>query len=207
MKVKLENVWKEGSIKTKLANLGWIVPDKTFVKHNGDWSLVHGIEVVKLNQISDILTNTSSWIYDTNRGWYRNTYDWGTPHNSKFTADFLSKLRKVSAVFTGYYDNPAGSMANNSLAIHLSNGTIVSLAVSDSWDYRPSGQTIYKGDAGVETMVTRDVINERYTYTVPEGLTVTKIVLQSAGWYESSNGQYYPFSLRGMKDFEFTLRH
>lgn len=207
MKVKAGNVWREGLIKAKLEGLGWITPERTLIKHDGVWSILTGVEVVKLNQIADILVNTSGWVYDANRGWYRNVYDWGTTHNSKFTTEFLSKLRKVSAVFTGYYDNPAGSMANNALIIHLSNGSSVSLAISDAWDYGPSGQTIYKGDAGIETMVTRNVINERYTYTVPEGLTVTKIVLQSAGWYESSNGRYYPFSLRGMKDFEFTLRH
>jgi len=196
--------WKQGLLRFKRAG-SWSIPDKVLTKDNGVWRMVAGFEVVTLNQISDILQNTSSWVYDATRGWYRNTYDWNTSHNSKFTPEFLSKLRKVSVLVTGYYDNPAGSMSNNMLVIRLSNNTNVVLGTSDSWDYGPSGQVIYKGDAGTENMATRNVVGERFTYTVPAGLTVTGITLQSAGWYESSIGKYYPFSLRGLKDFEFTL--
>lgn len=209
MKVKVGGKWSEGSLKARLANLGWITPLNTLLKQNGEWRVVDEIELLSLTQISDVIANPSGWVYDSVRGWYRDVYP-GTQDNylpmvSKFSVDTLSKIRRVSATFTGYYNNPVEGMHINYIRIHLSNGTTQIIGTNDAWAHGPSGQRIYKGDAGFEDKAVRNVLGERYTYTVPEGVYVTGLEVLSYPAY--TGGRYYPPSLRGMRDFEFTLRH
>ena len=209
MKVKVGESWQEGMLKAKLANLGWIIPDRTLLKQNGEWEVVDGIELLSLTQISDVIVDTSGWVYDSVRGWYRDVYhtvqDIYPPMASKFSVDTLSKIRKIRVTFTGYYDNPVDGLHLNYIMIQLSDGKIQLLGTNDAWADVNTGQNIYKGDAGSETRVLRNVLGERYTYTVPEGVYVTGLSLLSYPAY--TQGRYYPSSLRGMKDFEFTLRH
>lgn len=209
MKVKAGGKWSEGSLKARLANLGWIVPQSTLLKQNGEWRVVDGIELLSLTQISDVIADTSGWVYDTVRGWYRDVYPTVQnnypPMVSKFSVDTLSKIRRVRATFTGYYNNPVEGLHLNYIRIHLSNGTTQTIGTNDAWAHGPSGQRIYKGDAGFEEKVTRNVLGERYTYTVPEGVYVTGLDVLSYPAY--TENRYYPSSLRGMRDFEFTLRH
>lgn len=207
MKVKIGDVWRDGFIKAKLASLGWITPDRTLLKQNGIWEVINGIEVVNFTEITDVVNTTYNWTFDATRGWYLNVYDWELKHRSRLSPAFLSKVRKVSITFTGYYNNPADSMGVSGMGIILSNGASVTLGTSDSWDYAPTGQDIYKGDAGNEFKAVRNVIGERYTFTVPEGVTITDLFIRSSGYYYPVTGRYYPPSVRGMKDFEFTLRH
>lgn len=207
MKIKVDSAWRDGFIKTKLAELGWITPDRTLLKQNGIWEVINGIEVVNFTEITDVVNTTYNWIFDTTRGWYLNVYDWDLKHRSRLGLDFLSKVRKVSITFTGYYDNPAEAMSVNLVGIILSDGTSVTLGTSDSWDYAPTGQDIYKGDGGDEYKSVRNVVGERYTFTVPEGVTITDLFIRSSGYYYPTTGRYYAISLRGLKDFEFTLKH
>jgi len=196
--------WKQGLLRFKQAGQ-WLKPDKMMTKHNGIWAMVEGLELVVLNQLSDILPNTANWAYDATRGWYRDVYEWTNYQQSKFTPEFLSKIRKVSVAVTGYYNVPSDCMGVNILNIKLSNGTTMNIGTSDGWDLPSSGHSVYKGDAGVENNVTRNIVGERFTCTIPEGVTVTGISINSGGYYYSTTGRYYAFSLRGLKDFEFTL--
>jgi len=210
MKVKLGNVWKDGSIKTKLANLGWIIPDRTLMKQNGNWVIMDGIEVLTMTAISDLLSDTSDWTYHSTRGWYKDvryvSADW---HGSrtKFSPEFLSKLKRISSTFTSYYNNPEAGLGANLFLITLSDQSVVYLGTYDQWTSSTRGQRIHKGDAGFEDQVLRNVLGERFTYTVPEGLTIVDLSLHSYGRVSDDGGTLYPYTLRGMRDFEFTLEH
>lgn len=200
--------WKQGLLRLKRSN-GWVNPKSIFLKANGEWLVIGGIEVLTMTAISDLLLDTSGWVYDSDRGWYRDVYPTVQnnypPMVSKFSVDTLSKIRRVSATFTGYYNKPVEGLHLNYIRIHLSNGTTQTIGTNDAWAHGPSGQLIYKGDAGFENMAVRNVLGERYTYTVPEGVYVTGLEIMSYPAY--TEGRYYPSSLRGMRDFEFTLRH
>lgn len=195
--------WKQGLLRFKRSG-GWVNPKSLFVKANGVWRFIGGEQLLQL-QMSDLVPNTAYWAFDPTVGWYVNSYSWGAKYSTILSADVLSKIRKVSAVFTGYYDYPTGSLGESGIVITMSNGAAISIGTYDGHTYGYVGQTINAGDAGAVNGSTRNVIQERFTYTIPEGVTVTAIQLMSSGY--NGDGNNYPFSLRGMKDFEFTLRH
>ena len=202
MLIKVGN-WKQGLLRLKRSG-GWVNPKSLFVKANGVWRFIGGEQLLQL-QMSDLVPNTAYWAFDPTVGWYVNSYSWGAKYSTILSADVLSKIRKVSAVFTGYYDYPTGSLGESGIVITMSNGTAISIGTYDGHTYGYVGQTINSGDAGAVNGSTRNVIQERFTYTIPEGVTVTAIQLMSSGY--NGDGNNYPFSLRGMKDFVFTLRH
>ncbi len=158
-----------------------------------------GLKYLDVNNLSDIM-DTTGWVYDEVRGWHRPAYIWDTGVTLNLPANVLSKLRGVEAVFTSYYDQPAGCIGVNYLQINRSNGNKL-LGTSDPWDYAPSGQVTYRGDVADEYQVVRNVVNERFGLTIPRGVTVSKIAAFSGGF--SENGRNYPISLRGMKNFRF----
>lgn len=210
MKVKAGNTWREGLIKAKLANLGWVTPDQTLVKKNGQWTIFNGSEVVRMTHISELLVDTKNWTYHSTRGWYRNVRTTETNFwlPTKFSSGYLAKIRKVSAVFTGYYNNPVDCLGTSMIAVRLSDGTIARMGTRDSWYNSTLGQRIFRGERGFDPdQVTEDLIGERITFVVPEGLTVIGLDLDSMGRVSNDGNTLYPFALRGMKDFEFTLRH
>ncbi len=203
-----QGTWYKGLLKCKLPEQGWIEPKTSFLKQNGLWVPVQGSQVIQ-QDLGDLITTTTDWILNETRGWYRDVYptvqDSYIPIPTKLSADTLSKIRKVSATFTGYYNTPAEGLNLNYLRIHLSNGVVKLLGTNDAWTDAGTGQNLYKGDAGTESKVTRNVINERYSFTVPVDIKVVGLDFLSYPAY--TQGRYYPSSLRGMKDFEFTLRH
>jgi len=198
-----QGTWRNGALKYKHPSKGWSEPNLSFVKQNGLWVPVQGRQVI-VKDLGEILVSMGGWEYHSTRGWYRNSYNLEA-HPSKLSLEFLSKIRKVSAVFTNYYDNPSGGMGANSMLFNLSNGESPYFGVRDAWVDPSGGQNIYKGDAGVESRVMRNVIGERYTYTVPVGTVITSIYLDSRGYADP--GINYLFAYRGMRDFEFTLQH
>lgn len=176
------------------------------LKQNGEWEVVDGIEVIRLD-LDDMLSTSSEWVFHNTRGWYRNVYAWRTTQNSNLNVSLLNKVRRVSAVFTSYYDDPVGGLGDNQVWINLSDGTVRRIGTRDNYTDGTRGQIVERGTAeSSESGVTRNILEERITYDIPESLFVTGIEFASSG-YVSDSGYQYPFSYRGMKDFEFTLRH
>ena len=68
------------------------------------------------------------------------------------------------------------------------------LGNADGFLVNSSGQYIWKGDAGTEAYVVRNVVNETYILTVPAGKTVSKIELESSYLAGTTDMQ------RGIKD-------
>lgn len=207
MKIKAGGVWRNVSFKKKIGGLGWVMPRESFIKQAGLWRPFKHTDVLFITDIHDLVANGDEWTEHPQRGWYRNVYpsveDQYTPMESTLSPDTLAMIRKVSATFTSYYDEPVGSLSLNYLRVHLNDGSIHIVGTNDAWADGPTGQNIYKADGGWEGKVTRNVINERYTLTVPTGKHVVGIEFLSYPAF--TQGRYYPLSLCGMKDFEFIL--
>lgn len=210
MKVNVGGGWHEGDLKVRLKDLGWIEPDRTLMKRDGSWDIVGGIEVLSMTAISDLLSDASGWVYHSTRGWYKDvryvSADWHGLR-TKFSPEFLSKLKRIRATFTSYYNNPEAGLGANLFLITLSDQSVVYLGTYDQWTSSARGLRIHKGDAGFEDQVLRNVLGERFTYTVPEGLSIIDLSLHSYGRVSDEGGTLYPYTLRGMRDFEFTLHH
>lgn len=206
MKINIGGRWYQNALRTKRQG-GWIAPKDAFVKTQGVWTPFRHTDVIRTNNIRELIADTNGWINDPERGWfypiYHSVQDVYPPFVSTLNPTILSLVRKVSATFTSYYDIPAGGLNLNYLQIHLDDGSVWMLGTNDRWAHGPSGQNIYKGDAGNEERRTRNVINERYTYTIPAGRKVTNIEFVSYPPYTS--GIRYPMTHCGMKDFEFIL--
>jgi len=203
-----QGTWRNGALKYKHPSKGWSEPNLSFIKQNGIWVPVQGKQIVQ-RDLGDLIASTSDWIRDSSRGWYRDIYptvnDNYPPIPTKLSQDTLSKIRKLTATFTGYYNNPADGLHINYFRMHLSNGSTQLLGTNDAWTDSTMGQNIHKGDQGMETKVLRNVINERYSYTLPAGVSLTGLDFMS--WPAYTQGRYYPSSLRGMKDFEFLMEY
>lgn len=203
MKIKQGDHWFSG--KLKLRNVDdWIDFNSLFIKDRGAWKIINGTQVIQV-PMSDMVSNPSYWQFDPTVGWYVNTYHWGTFYPTVVPTTVLERIRKVSAVFTGYYDYPAGCLGENGIYLVLSDGSTVSIGTYDGHTSGDIGQTINAGDAGVVNSTMRNVIQERFTVTIPTHLKVVGLYLRSSGY--NGNGNNYSFSLRGMKDFEFTLEY
>lgn len=210
MQIHIGGQWRQGSLLTKHPAQGeWLVPKDAFIKQQGQWSPFKHVSTIRTNDIYDLVANGNEWINHPQRGWYRDipppVQDQYVAIPITFNRTILDNLRKVSITFTGYYNTPVDGLNLNYLRLHLNDGTIYLLGTNDAWTDDSTGQNIYKGDAGTESKVMRDVINERYSFTVPINLKVVKLDLFSSPAF--TQNRHYPSSLRGMKDFEFTLQH
>lgn len=204
MLIKVGN-WKQGLLRFKRSG-GWVNPSALFVKQSGEWNLLSGLEVVNWG-LGDLLdsSETVKFSHDTVRGWYRDSYTWSTPVYTKLTPETLAKIRKVSVTITGYYDYPNGALGENLLVLDLSDGSAANIGTVDGNTDPAPGQAVYRGDLGLILRYVGNINQQKYTYTVPEGLSVVNIRIYSNGY--NGTGINYPFSYRGMKDFEFTLQH
>ncbi len=86
------------------------------------------------------------------------------------------------------------------MVIRLDNGNTVWLGTRDAWGSQSTGQTIYKGDDGVESQIARNVVGETYMYTIPAGQYVAAIEVMSQ--YLSG----LPAAERGMRDINVAYR-
>lgn len=205
MLVRKGGDWVIGDLKLKNAGM-WIKPTSIKTKVGSNW-VETLIGTLHITQLSDLLSNTADWQYDQTVGWYRNVYSWQHAIDVKFTPELLARIKKISATFTSYNNSPSGGLGENYFTIQMrhTNGSVnsVPLGTSDGNTLAASGQSIFMGDQGSISPTTMDVVNQRYTYTVPEGWTVERIVARSNGYTDGYF--YYPFTTRGMKDFEFVL--
>ncbi|OMH38247.1 LamG-like jellyroll fold domain-containing protein [Motiliproteus sp. MSK22-1] len=144
------------------------------------------------NDVVGAISDPSDYLYDSIRGYYKENNTWDD-YEVVIIPD-INKVKSISANFTEYYDSPRSSLGQNVLKIILSDSSVINLGTIDSHEHGPTGQTIYKGDDGLEFLVTRNVINETYTYTIPDGLSVTEVQIVSNTY------QSYPGSVRGIKD-------
>lgn len=197
--------WKQGLLRFK-RNGGWSNPSSLFVKQSGQWNLLSGLEVVNWG-LGELLnpSDSAQFGYDTTRGWFRNLYTWNSGVNSKLSADTLSKIRKISGVFTSYFNSPSTALGENYIRLILSTGNHVLLGTVDSHAEDGKGHSLYRGDAGDTGQVGYNVLEQRYSYTLPEGVTVAQMLIYSNGY--NGTGINYPFTYRGMKDFQLTLQH
>lgn len=139
--------------------------------------------------------DASSWSWDATRGYYRNTTS-QTP--IVVILPRIDLVRKITATFWSYYNTPSGCGGSSRLLITLDDATLIQFGTRDAWVSDWRGQSILKGDAGKETMVTRNVVGETYTYTIPSGRTAVDISIESYG----ASG--YPYATRGLRDIFVT---
>jgi hypothetical protein len=137
----------------------------------------------------------AGWTYDATRGYYTNTA--GLPSHALVLPGgrAWADLRRITATFWSDYQFEGGqSLAVSYFNCTLDDATEALIGTGDFFSDSSRGQNIYKGDAGIETEVQRTVEGETYTYTVPEGRTVSTIVFRSGGTVG------YTRTLRGVKD-------
>jgi hypothetical protein len=153
------------------------------------------IEVLPNNNSSAVFLDSTNFIWNNDRGYYRDATDHedGTD-NIDLILSNASGIKKIQATFTNILSY--NSSGYNLLYIKYTDNTENYLGPSDGsgigWD--SSGQYIYKGDAGIEAYVVRNVINETYTLTIPVGKTISKIELESSYLAGTTD------TLRGIKD-------
>lgn len=202
-----QGAWYNGSLKCKVAEQGWVNPDISYFKQSGVWVPVQGSQVLQLD-LDDLIADVAEWSYDSVMGW---SWDYNIKREDgvvvvTLSQQDLSSIRKVSAVFTGYHNTPLGSLGTNEIHIVLNDGSYVDIGTRVHQASSSAGQRISKGDAGKEEDALRDVLGERFTYTVPEGYTVSLIEIHSYSQL-SSGGRAYAITKRGMKDFEFLMEY
>lgn len=150
-------------------------------------------------QYDDIpsIVGTTGWVNDPTNGWYNNTTPWDTKHTlTQLPAIALTALKRISAVFTGYYNTPAGSMSQNYLATveNAAPNTAAIFGVTDPWDAAVSGMQYY--DEGVATTLVQNVIGMtlKKTFAVPTALKQIDIY--------SNYFTTFPKSSRGFKNLK-----
>lgn len=114
----------------------------------------------------------------------------------------LTKMKRFSAVFNMYYNTPANSIAYNIFRLTLSDGKVVLVGVYDQNTDASAGLWIFNGvaaGAGSNPKNT-NVVDMELGYTVPDGVTITKVEWCSACY------QNFPRAKNGVKDVKFTLR-
>jgi hypothetical protein len=151
------------------------------------------------DDISGVFTVTTGWVWDDTLGYYRNVTDWGSPAID-IPIPNIADVAAISATIHGYYHTPSGSLGTSTIEISMDDGSQEYIGTSDSWSASRQGQTIYKGDDGIEIKVPRDVIGETFTYTIPPGRYVVSIGIKS---YALSG---YSPSKRGIRDISVTYR-
>lgn len=201
MRPKVSGIFKYSSPSVKVSGV-WRNIDKVFVNVAGVWktSYSRGVDNIVTNAIGDVVASTSGWVYDTTRGWYKNDYNWAANMPVKFSAETLSRIRKVTAEFTSYNSNPAGSIGVSLIAITTNLG-VTYLGTYDGNTDSAVGQVVYPGDSPYY-QTTGNIINQTFTYTLKSGEVISSMALQSSGY---NNGTAYPYGLRGMKNFKFEL--
>lgn len=205
MKIKQSGGWLSGSSKIKVADI-WYNVSTLKTKVGNDWQ--EAANKLVITNIADLVVNPVGWTFIEGVGWQRNIYGWNIPHATKLSSEVMARVQSVSATFTGYNDYPNGGMGENFLQFSVKGpqGQVVNtyMGTTDGNTTWSQGQYIYRGDAGGYGPVAADVVNQRYTYTVPPEWTLVGIAVYSCGY--NGNGNNYPFAYRGMRDFEFVLR-
>ncbi|MCY1340003.1 hypothetical protein D9M68_18650 [compost metagenome] len=203
MRINVAGVWKAAATFVKVAG-AWVRVKKVHIRVAGVWRECLN-SVVSFTDIVDILNDVTNWVNDPTRGWYKNTYSWNATNTSKLDAGFIASIRKVSAVFTGYNDTPAGCLGESIIRLDLSDGTFALIGISDGHTVAAQGQAVHYGrpSLGQQYTTTANIITTKLEYVIPDGITVTAVYLGSNGY--NNGGTYYPFQTRGMRDFEFTL--
>lgn len=203
MRINVAGIWKAAVPFIKVAG-AWTRVKKVHVKVADVWRECLN-SVVSFTDVADILTDVTNWVNDPTRGWYKNTYSWDATSASKLDAGFLSNIRKVSAIFTGYNNIPAGCIGQSIIRLNLSDGTYALVGISDGNTTASSGQAVYTGKPSLNQyyITTNDLVAVKLEYVIPDGVTVTALFLGSNGY--NNGATYYPFQNRGMRDFEFTL--
>ena len=153
------------------------------------------IYYVPNDDAAEAFADASSWSWDATRGYYRNTTSL-TP--IVVIIPHIDLVRKITGTFWSYYNTPSDCLGLSHLIITLDDATSIRLGTNDSWNASHYGQHIYKGDAGDESRVPRNVVGETYTYTIPTGRTVVDISVVSCGL------SGHPYSTRGMRDIFVT---
>jgi hypothetical protein len=152
------------------------------------------------NDDFNIWNDQSSWNYDTTVGYYRSSTNDINQTFSVLNGVDLSHISKISANFTSYYNTPSGCLSANYFTITLDDLTTKNLGTSDSWTVSSNGQNVFRGDLSDLTNYVGNIINQTYTYTVPEGRYITSIVIRSSYLVG------YPEGVRGVKDIKLEAR-
>ena len=153
------------------------------------------IYYVPNDDAAEAFADASSWSWDATRGYYRNITS-ETP--IVVIIPHIDRVRKIIGTFWSYYNTPSSCIGYSYLIITLDDATSILLGARDGWTDPSNGQNIFKGDAGNENRVTRNVVGETYTYTIPTGRTVVDISVLSAIYSP------YPYATRGMRDIFVT---
>jgi len=198
--------WYKGDLKFKRAGQGWVEPKTSFLKKGGVWVPIQGTQLLSWD-LSNLIDINSEWTYDVTRGWYRNVHSpaAGSMIAVKLSQEQLSKIRQISGVFYSEFNAITNSMGTNFIRVYLDDGTYHFIGTNDQGLSGRDGQTLFRGDLGTSHKETINVLGARWTYTVPEGRTIVSMDVASYG--RDDSGTLRPFTPRGMKDFQVTLRH
>lgn len=158
--------------------------------------------VVGQSNLDDILVNPTNWIYDINRGWYRDVYLWDIGIDIVFDKRQLSEITKIGGYFTSRFSTPDGSLGQNTIAITLDDDSVYRVGTRDAWTQNEQHHVIYDPDSGLDGVKYPSDVNERYmSFTVPEGRYIVNLKILPHGF--ESGGTQYPFTERGFKDLTF----
>lgn len=159
-----------------------------------------------------VLLDTIAKLVNDVTGWSSDAYGFSSSARYSYSNGFLpangfklaapgidlSKVRKFSASFTHYVNTPVNCLGYNQFKITLSDNSFVYVGVSDQNSDGAQPVHVYDGST-VATRPAGNIINRTLSYTVPNGLTVTKIEVCSAAYAQYARGNF------GFKDVTLTL--
>lgn len=163
------------------------------------------IRQVRLSDPTTLFADPTTWVEDGSRGLYRDVYN--LPAMEVLPNGFVvSNVRRVSAKFTSYHDDPTGGVGMSYVYVVLDDDTTVMIGIRDGWTDGSRGQTIHRPlDQGGDIENTTDpVVKFPIHYDVPFNRTVVRILIESRGYRDDTINVEYPFTLRGISDLVVT---
>lgn len=157
------------------------------------------LPVFETNDLSKLI-NTTGWSRTDEEGWFKNDRNWGQRIDIVIPDIDIRRIRKIQVTVTGYYNIPANCLGWSILGCQIGS-SFIEMGTNDAWDLPSTGQDIARGDLPRLSKVTRDAVGEIFQITVPDGSTLSKLYIGSAGY--SSGAINYAISKRGLKDFKF----
>lgn len=159
--------------------------------------------IVQLNN-DQLFNNQPDWLFDEQHGWRRDKHiidqdDFYTEKSTlRFNANRLRRLRKISGVFSSYFNTPSNGLGTNYLRINFTDSTYVDIGTSDNHSSPNFGLRVDDGITGYYSSV--DIFNLFIEFIIPTDKVVSSIGFVSNGYTDE-----YPITLRGFKDIILTF--